>query len=518
MSNAFTREEAAAAVHWYIPLPEAIRPPNDQIRNTRYEDLPIEGTETLTVSLYPRFVETTMPSPNEFDIAMQALRQSIPNNLQPPVDRSHDEPRVPWHSTVIEAVAIFHDTLAPSEKAISDAFDHALEQIRQLQRAFYVATKYPTPLVTREQLPSFVPQLRRIVRASNSGFPGQEGIFLVHFNTARGSTFTEPLTDTEERSFRAVLQAPDRPFFDYADLRRDAVVALEYYGNYRDAVLTAATASEVLLDTLLICLDWEDQRTPEEAAQQFQDARMISSRVKALYDRRLKGRWEIGGSGPIATWYKDTMLLRNRIVHGGFSPSSELAQKAIDGVALLESFVTDQLTKPQILSSYLHTAYSLVGYPGLERRNLLSKRRLEVLEPIIEDSDWSDRLTRYRTAVAMDRERRDDALPAPDVASARLQLIVNPDANRSWALWSKETGLAAEVLEAEALSTLSDESRENLDSHREQFEREAKEQAIVVDVKRNSGPVVQGEWVLEYHLIPTLSVMRAYEGDSTLKG
>lgn len=440
---------------------------------------------------------------------MQALRQSTPGNHRPLVDHNNDaESNGRWQSTVVEAVALFHDTCAPSDEAISDAFDQALERIREVQRAFYAATKYPTPLVTREQLPSIVPQLQRVIRPSNDGFPGQDGIFIVHMNTARGSSFSDPLTENEQQSFEAILQAPDRPFFDYADLRRDTVVALEYYGNYRDAVLTAATASEVLLDTLLTCLDWEDRQTPEQTAQSFQSHWTITSRVKALYSGRLKGRWEPEGSGEVATWHRNTMLLRNRIVHGGLSPSLEQARDALEGVSLLESFVTERLTQPETLSHYLHTAYLMIGYPGLERRNLLSKRRMTVLEPIIEDNDWSERLTRYRTAVAMDRDRRDGALPGPDVSSARLQLILEKNGNTSWALWSETTGLAVEVAETESLSTLSEETKKTLNRSRTQLDCEAQDKAMVVDVNRVRDPAIQGEWLLEYHLIPTLSAMR----------
>ncbi|WP_282828655.1 hypothetical protein [Gulosibacter sediminis] len=507
MSNTFTGDDSVAMVHWYIPLPEAIRPPEVQIRRIYYEDLPIEGAEKLTVSIYPRFVETTMPIPSQIDVAMNALQQSIPEGLRPSADPADNESEVPWHSTVIEAVPLFHDTLAPSDEYISEAFDKALEQIRQLQRTFYVATKYPTPLVTREQLPSIVPQLRRVVTASNPGFPGQEGIFLVHMNTARGSAFTDPLTENEQQSFGAILQAPDRPFFDYADLRRDAVVALEYYGNYRDAVLTSATASEVLLDTLLVSLDWEDRKTPEQTAQAFQDVRRISSRVKTLYARRLKGRWETEGSGPVATWYRDTMLLRNRIVHGGLSPTLVQARQALEGVSLLESFVIERLTQAETLNHYLRTAYSLVGYPGLKRRNLLSSRRTALLQSIIEDSGWSERLTRYRTAVAMDRDRQDGALPGPDVSNARLLLIVQKDGSTSWALLSETTGLAAEVSEAEALNSLSEETLNTLEGRRAQPDRDAQDETIVVDVSRVRDPAIHGAWIPEYQLIPTLSVM-----------
>lgn len=508
MSSMLTGEEPVRAIHWYIPLPEAIRLPQKQIWSTKYRSLPIEGTETLTVSIYPTFVNTKIPTPSKLDIAMQALQQSTPDNQHPSVDLNDERSSLHWNSTVIEAVAIFHNTCAPTEAETSIAFDEALEQIRQVQRAFHAATKYPTPLVTREQLPSIVPQIQRVIRPSNDGFPGQTGIFIVHANTARGSTFTVPLTENEERSFDEILQSPRRPFFDYADLRRDAVVALGYYGNYRDAVLTAATSSEVLLDTLLVCLDWEDRKAPEETAQLFQTQWTMISRVKALYSERLKGRWETEGTGEIATWHRNTMQLRNRIVHGGISPSLEQARDALEGVSLLESFVAERLTQSENLSRYLHTAYSLVGYPGLDRRDLLSKKRLERLELLTGDNGWSERLTRYRTAVAMARDRRDGALPEPEVSNARLQLVFDMDGRTYWALWSEITGLAVEVDETESLSSLDEETKKTLACTRAQFEHDTRDEAIVVDVARVRDPVVQSEWKLEYHLIPSLPVMR----------
>lgn len=497
-------EATVPIIHWYIPLiipldlPDIAIKSEHQIRN----DKQMPGRTSLLISVFPRKVL------NEADGSFLAMQQSIPFKYRQAVLDSPESMNLTGEVTVLETVALFQDGVQPTESELSDTFDLVIEQIRSIQRAFYIATKHPSPLISREQLPSVVAMLQREASAENAGFPGVASIYAVNVNTAHRMTRTPSLDEQQLAAYGTIASEGAGVFADYVDFIREAVVSRDYYGNYRNAVLNAATASEVFLDTLLIHLAWEDKSAPDQTAKLFQKHDSISKRVKALYSSRLKGgNWDLDGNAPIAVWYRDCMGLRNRIVHSGYAPSLNETRRAIDATIALQSHMADLLTAAGTLRRYLHTAYALTGFPGLARRNLLSKRVQQELEQISQDSLWKQQVQRYRRAVMMERDRRDGILPAPDPATSKLHINFRSDGTEQWVVWHEGSGLAAPV--APDRSVLEEDTSETLYAHSAFFRKNAAEHDAPVSVGVHHRGALQlvGDWAPEYTLMPLLSVM-----------
>ncbi|GAA2073764.1 hypothetical protein [Microbacterium hatanonis] len=296
-----------------------------------------------------------------------------------------DPAKGPWSNVpksdiaVIEVRAVFPED-APSDDAISEAFSEGLGMIQQLQRAYYLATGDSVQLVAREALPAAIPFARNTPEA---GEAVDVGMYLTHGPALRRDTLSAVLTDDQLTAIRTALRG-SIPFWPVADLRREAEAALELRGDYRGAVLASATSAEVLLDTILLHLLWTDGVQASEAANLFTETG-LATRVKTQYHIRIKGDWDVTGSGAVADWYRHTALLRHRVVHAGYRPSRAEAVLSLQSAYALERFIGDLLAAPGTLAKYLKTALAFVGVPGLTRRNVLSKRIRGMLDALPSD-------------------------------------------------------------------------------------------------------------------------------------
>ncbi len=503
MSKSSAEQEAKTpVVHWYIPLPEAISLPNSvfQSGNPDNQECNPALTDDLYVSLFPLQLSGDFPSPSLMDFSFDALRASVPGpDVRSAKTARAVTPLPSVECTVIEAVAVFPLGSEPSEENLSDAFDLVLERIRFLQRAYYMATKYPVSMVAREQLPDMLAMLSRKVSVEEDGYPGQVGMYIVSANTVRGYSIPKAMDSEQESAFGYALAAGDRPFDMYVDLRRDATVAYHKYGNYRDAVLTAASASEVFLDSLLTCMLWEENCIPEQAAQVFHGAFAISDRVKKEFAGRLRGDWALVGSGVLAKWYKDVMVLRNRVIHGGHRPTLEEAGKSLQGMQELETYAGDRLADALVLKTYPRTAFYMLGYPGLRRRGAENRRFRDFMKASFSDS-WSANCMRFALATALERENLLGVLGAPDLGRSRLHIDFLADGGEVWVAWDKSVGQAALV--QKDLAILSEAGQ----AHYVKLSAMNRQEDVTVEFEEFKTPALASEWQLEYHSMRMLPV------------
>ncbi|MBW3590068.1 MAG: hypothetical protein KY429_11690 [Actinobacteria bacterium] len=405
--------------------------------------------------------------------------------------------------TIVEMAIPFEE---PSEEEMDDvlsqAFDFGISILREFQRSYALVRKRPLTLVSRQRLPFSVLGLRRIANDEDQ-WPEALSVYFVSMNV-HSITRDEDFTDADFQRLESALNVQSRGavFTLYADLSREAKVALELNGEYRQAVILAATATEVALDSLLCHLMWEEVKRPEEAAALFDQSRGFISRAKSHLSPRLGGNWSLTGAGQVALWHSNLFLLRHRIMHAGYEPTSEEATAALnDGLGTLDSFIAERLSEPTAIAKYPRTAMAVLGKQGLEQRS----RWNSVLEQLADDPNepnWIEAFGRWR--LTMD-ELRIDSVPTPaDESRALLIGVIHPGGTIVWLLHDRVARKACRAVPPDP--TLNQVRL--VIAHLEEQNRAHPELPISIHaIDLTSTPAPGAEWVPEYRLIPMSGVM-----------
>lgn len=114
-------------------------------------------------------------------------------------------------------------------------------------------------------------------------------------------------------------------------------------GDRRASVLSLAITCELMLDSTLAALLWEEGRTSSDAAQIWADTSSITGRVKALYSGRLGGSWLVDGDGPVGRWRTHIVDVRNSVIHSGRTPSEPESDSSYVATSELLTFVSKRL-------------------------------------------------------------------------------------------------------------------------------------------------------------------------------
>jgi len=178
--------------------------------------------------------------------------------------------------------------------------------------------------------------------------------------------------------------------------REQLIVAerlLHHEGEYAAATVAAATAVEVMTDSLLSALMWEEHLSnpgapsAADAAAGFKEGKS-AARAASELPRRLGGDWSSPG-GPWQRWRSGGATLRNRVVHGGYQPTRAEAQGLIDLAHDFERFTLDRLTARA--NTYPRSALMLVARSGLEKRGRYNGRIKQFSEQVAPlEPSWSE--------------------------------------------------------------------------------------------------------------------------------
>jgi hypothetical protein len=181
-----------------------------------------------------------------------------------------------------------------------------------------------------------------------------------------------PPPGVEERIFGFIqTKLEGNPQVAVMEVQADAQAALYQTGDFRSAVMLTYTASEVLLDSVLMGLLWEEGKSPEEAAQLFHSP--LLSRVRSQYHDRLRGNWQATRSdSPVGRWREQCVLVRHRVAHAGFEPEQEAAQYAFTSYRGLRTFAFDRLVASR--NRYPRASAALVSPAGFQRRGAQTRR------------------------------------------------------------------------------------------------------------------------------------------------
>ena len=332
---------------------------------------------------------------------------------------------------------------------LNNALDRAIDMIRYVQLCVAVVLERGVRLVSRATLPPLIPMFRGTL----------------HLSPPRPPTFEEPfdfmvegsgpleavglradaLDDRQREALRQVVHefGPRSPFSTYVDMRREAMTQRAFDGNRRFAVIALATAGEVLLDSMLLHLAWEERLRPEEAAKMFDRAEGHARRVARNFPQRLGDNWNPHGDGAVGTYFRRLVQLRHRVVHAGHEPAEGEMGAAWDALFALERFLGDRLSAPEVLSRYTRTATVWAGARGLRRRSRWTRRVQGALGDDREPN-WNDSVSRYRLHV----DRALDPNPSPP-GQEPSKLVVYADKLRDssirWVVHDAPTAHAAEV-------------------------------------------------------------------------
>lgn len=230
----------------------------------------------------------------------------------------------------------------------------------------------------------------------------------------------------------------------YAELRREADLALRRRGDTRSAAIHAGLASESLLDYLLMHLMWEEGRRPEAAAAIWRDTLM--KRVRAEFAPRIGGIWTTDRSGPVGNWADKVVDLRNSAVHAAYLPSRQEAEESLSALEELVVYLNDLLSEAAAAGRYPRVAHMFVARDGFERRGRVVPDSVEAVLADPGETVWREVTARWiETFRRARRDRRSDRRRVPRLEESDLVAIVHQDDTIQWVAVHSRSHLAATI-------------------------------------------------------------------------
>lgn len=151
-----------------------------------------------------------------------------------------------------------------------------------------------------------------------------------------------------------------------------ALRAFRLRGDLADCVVSLQTAAESMMYDLLRGLMVDTGRTASEIKAAVNAELRYKSLLNSEFAKWLGGCWDLSSAGPVGRYWKEVYLLRNRIVHGGYTPDVRETDDAMEAFVRVREYVSELLWKKY--PKYPRTLVAKVGVNGLERRGWLTKR------------------------------------------------------------------------------------------------------------------------------------------------
>jgi len=352
---------------------------------------PWESAGTSLVSL--RFFQLSVP---QLPLGVGDVLFDLINSVTPDLGISKSKPDHTMDDlttirTVVEAVTEIEDEANHDE--LSGAFDRCLEWCHKLSRAYRIALRLPIPLVTYDNSPPAVPWVVREWR-KNQLVSVKRGLLMLHFHSPE--EFAIPELDEEAlNSVGGYLQALSNDFvgLPYIEHRLEARRAITLNGQYGVGVILAYAATEVLFDSVLKLLLWEEGLSARESANRYFKAG-LRHRVRTAFHPRVGGQWALNGSSPIGRWAQELAPVRHRVVHAAYVPTRTEALNALALTESVEDFLSARVARS---TPFPRTALLLLGKRRLKERGLWS-RRFEAIQSAQEEwfpqfELWQKKLT-----------------------------------------------------------------------------------------------------------------------------
>jgi hypothetical protein len=149
-----------------------------------------------------------------------------------------------------------------------------------------------------------------------------------------------------------------------------ALRALRVRGDMADAVVNLQTAVESMMYDLLGVLMVDEGATSTEIAGVLGGELQFKALVTGQLIPRLGGNWNPNSHGAFGSYWTKLYRLRNRVVHGGYSPSAAEANDALGAFYTVREFVSERLWDRR--KKYPRALLAKVGSNGLVRRGWMT--------------------------------------------------------------------------------------------------------------------------------------------------
>jgi hypothetical protein len=333
------------------------------------------GVEVLTCSLATclgvvcRFFQIA----GENDILVQATRDLLEGaerlGCEPNTDGDFDGPSLSVFRTVIAVSAPYR-----RGDSTADHFGQCLRVVYEAGKALRIATSAAVPHITTERFWPFY----LIAEEESPGEPEVQNIVLVHSGQLPGGpTATPEQLEMAELFFGAGWNGD--PVEIYRDFKLSAQLGSSATGDYVQAILSAATAAEVLTKNTAWMLTWEaTTQLPHDPGSAPNDSNTLSGRPSQLIGgvlaRRLGGNWDSKSTAsPVGAWRQYIARRRNAIIHRGWRPLGDEVTEAVEALINFEKHVLDRLASKAAL--YPRTSIMLLGENALKRRGVWNRVR-----------------------------------------------------------------------------------------------------------------------------------------------
>jgi len=373
--------------------------PTNEARDLGADPWIHDGRNMVSLRLW----NSTKPIPIATDLldAMEEIATRVTGEVHDD-STPEDLEAMPWEEgqvslTIVEAVTPLLAATDDDDGAVSDCFDLCLEHIEELAQAYRLANwdLFSDP-VSRS---SVYPFALLTVRDMPEGKYGPLNLFWVNSGEQHLTAPPKLIPQDKLDETLLVLKRARRkdPFMLSMRNRWSSDRALRVEGDASGAVVSAAISSEVLFNTVLLSLAWEEGLPVPEAAVWFREN--LPKRLRTYYSSRLGGSWDTYNvATPLGRWYEDLYRSRNRVVHTGHLPSMKEATAAVEARNAAEEFIVSRLVDRR--NRYPRTVLMVAGIPGLQRRGAYSgKIQRFVEQQASSEPDWTMALTSFMAEV-----------------------------------------------------------------------------------------------------------------------
>jgi hypothetical protein len=271
----------------------------------------------------------------------------------------------------------FWEASDPESDIMGPTLTRCIEAMILVVNAYRFAQKTMIPAPARERLGPIIIAATRPANPTNGPWDDTVHDVFNAFAGYLGATLPDlEAGDPLQRMARVVfLQQIDHPVLPLMELQYDTNSAFHLEGNFRATVIFAHAASEVLMDTALLSMLYEEGKSPAEAISAFD--RPLKRRVLDDFHERLGGTWNDQEDKPVGRWLRDLLQIRHRVAHAGYRPTYDEARLARDAHLSLGSHLRDRLV--QKVKRYPLTAGMLVTPGGFDRRGVHTKAAAEAI-------------------------------------------------------------------------------------------------------------------------------------------
>jgi hypothetical protein len=265
----------------------------------------------------------------------------------------------------------FWEACAPGNTVMGPTLTRCIEALILVVNAYRFAGKIMIPAPARERLGPVVIAATRAANPEEGGWDAPVHDVFNAFAANSGLTLPETESPATTAGMNNVifLETLGHPIIPLMQLQMDLDNAFYHDGNFRATVIFAHSASEVLMDTAILGMLFEEGRSPEEGSRIFD--KPLKTRILTEFHERVGGSWNATGTKPVARWLRDLLQVRHRVAHAGYAPSYDEARVARDAHFDLGVHLRDRLAVR--LRKYPLTAGMLVTRGGFDRRDIHTK-------------------------------------------------------------------------------------------------------------------------------------------------